>query len=87
MSISDGPIWSTNSSSPEADTSAYDWILGTKGDTIRIMQARNINSPTATGLPGEICWGSETVLGVTTWYIYLCVGNNDWRRSTFGLLP
>lgn len=87
MSITDGPICSSNDSSPIATSSSYSWLLATEGDTIRVCTARNINSPTATGLPGELCWGSETVLGVTTYYLYLCIGTNQWRRFSSGLIP
>lgn len=85
--IQDGPINSTDAQVPIETTSTYDWTLATKGDTIRICTARNIDSPTADGVPGEICYGSVTVLGVTTWYLYLCVGANSWRRFSSGLLP
>lgn len=87
MSIADGPICSTNDSVPTPTTSSSPWLLATEGDTIRICAQRNISSPTADGFPGEICWGSSTVLGITTWYIYLCVGNNEWRRFSSTLLP
>ncbi len=72
MSITDGPIWATDSSNPEATTSSSNWIVGTKGDTIRIMSDRTPSGPNATGYKGAICW-SET-------HLYVCVANGSWKR-------
>jgi hypothetical protein len=52
-------------------------------DTLRICTSNPVNSSSASGNVGEIRWGSETVLLITTYYMYLCVAPNTWKRSVF----
>ncbi|MBS7620698.1 hypothetical protein KEJ32_01010 [Candidatus Bathyarchaeota archaeon] len=46
--------------------------LTLSGNTLRIATKRTINSSTAPGNPGEICWDDN--------YIYICIAPNTWRR-------
>lgn len=87
MSIVDGPINASDDSSPLSSSSSYGWQIANKGDTMRICTERNITSPTATGKKGEFCWGSQTVLGITTFYWYLCIADNQWVRFTGIAIP
>lgn len=72
MSLVDGPMHATNSSGPEASTSAYTWTITTKGDTLRVMTDRTPSGPTDTGLKGELCWDKD--------WLYICVDDNGWKR-------
>ena len=54
--------------------------LTISGDTLQIVTPRVPPTSGSTGNTGEITWGSQTVLGVTTHYIYVCVANNTWKR-------
>lgn len=74
VSVSDNTI---------ANSSSSDWQLNIGGDTVRIVNPR-IPSPTTDGNPGEICWGSNTVLGITSYYICVCVATNTWRYALLG---
>lgn len=73
MSISDGPICSTNNINGESTSSSFYWLLASKGDTLRIITPRTPASATATGLVGEICWDAN--------FIYVCIANNTWHRA------
>lgn len=78
MSTTNGPICSTNEMYGEATTSSTAWLLCTKGDTVRVCSARVPSGPSASGLAGEICWGSD--------YIYICVATNSWKRAPLSAL-
>lgn len=71
-------------SNQTTSTAGHNLIINS--DTIRLMQARNIAASTDSGSAGEFCFGSQTVLGVTTWYMYWHNGT-VWRRSAFSDLP
>lgn len=80
MSVVNGYISSSAESFGQPTTSSSGYYFSTDGDTLRLCSQRNIASSSSNGLAGEICVGSETVLGVTTHYIYVCVANNSWKR-------
>lgn len=48
-------------------------LLQVNGDRIRVIGAKTPTSATAAGFGGEICWDQN--------YIYVCVANNQWKRS------
>lgn len=52
------------------------------GDTAQIATPWASPNGSATGNVGEIRWGSQTVLGITTHYIYVCVATNTWKRTS-----
>lgn len=52
-------------------------------DTIRLITPWGSPDGGATGAVGEIRWGSQTVLGITTYYMYLCTATDTWKRSAF----
>lgn len=79
MSVSDGPVCSTNEPYGDSVSTSYNWYITTKGDTIRICTERVIASANAPGYPGQICWGTD---GGQT-YLYLCVASNQWVRAPF----
>jgi hypothetical protein len=63
------------------DTSSSDYrTIGIAGDTLRVVTPRAPTTSNSTGNTGEICWGSETVDSVTTYYIYVCVSTDTWKR-------
>jgi hypothetical protein len=78
MSITNGPVCSTDQSLGDSVSTLLNWYITTKGDTIRICTTRNVLS-NATGYPGEICVG--TTGGVT--YLYYCIANAEWGRVAF----
>jgi hypothetical protein len=51
------------------------------GDTLQLYTLRTPASSSATGNQGEWCWGSETLLCITSHYIFVCVGANTWKRT------
>lgn len=51
------------------------------GDTLQLVVPRSPSTSSATGNVGEICWGSETILGITTHYLYVCIATNTWKRT------
>lgn len=56
--------------SPSDSTPSFVQVVGT---TIDISTPRTIVNSTDTGFTGEICWDTN--------YLYVCVGNNTWKRS------
>lgn len=46
--------------------------LDVSGDRIRIREPMTPSSSSAEGRPGEIAWDRE--------YVYICVGDNQWKR-------
>jgi len=63
-------------------TSSNRRYLSIAGDTIRVGSSRAPARSGDTGNVGEMCWGSQTTLGITTHYIYVCVAPNTWKRAT-----
>lgn len=80
MSVTNGYVASSASPFGEPTTSSSGYYFSCDGDTLRLCSQRNIAHSNDNGLQGEITIGSETVLGVTTHYIYVCVANNQWKR-------
>lgn len=79
MSVTDGKVCSSNEELGDATTESTDWLLSTKGGTIRICSSRTPSGPTATGLAGELCWDEN--------FLYICIATNTWRRvATTALL-
>lgn len=78
MSIVNGALSITDSTSTEPSSSSYDWQFANKGDTLRVMTDRTPSGPSATGLKGEICWDEN--------YIYVCVDTNSWKRAAISAL-
>lgn len=66
-------------------TSSDYHYISIQGDTVRVATARGPAGPSATGNTGEICWNSQTVLGITTGYLYICVAPNTWRRAALSV--
>jgi len=63
-------------------TSSSLYAITVWGDTVQIVTPWASPDGGATGNVGEIRWGSQTVLGVTTHYIYVCVATNTWKRTS-----
>lgn len=89
MSVTNGPMSATDISLyPFGDpcSTSYPYYVSTGGDTIRVSNSRNVTL-TAAGNPGEICWRPFTVLGVTTYWLCVCVAPNTWRGTALNNLP
>ncbi len=78
MSITNGPICSSDESYGDSTSSSSAWLVSTKGDTMRICDNRTPSGPTATGYKGEICWDIN--------YIYICIATNVWKRAAISNL-
>jgi len=59
---------------PVSTSSSY--YYQSDGDTIRLSSSRVPSSSSATGYPGEFCFGTNS--GVT--YLYYCVSSNNWQQ-------
>ena len=82
MSVTPGPVCSSQAPFGDSMSTSIGDYFETDGDTIRVCTQRSPNS-TDSGYPGEFCFGSETVLGITTYYLYYCVSSNNWVRQAF----
>ncbi len=78
MSVTDGPVCSTDEQYGDSVNSSYNWYLTTKGDTIRICTDRTISGPSASGMKGQICYDAN--------YIYICVATDTWKRAAISNL-
>lgn len=65
---------------PSDSSSSYIVLNGT---TFRITTERTIISSSSTGQQGEMCIGHTSLLGIDTYYLYLCIATNQWVRSAF----
>jgi len=72
MSTTNGPISSSDNMYGESTTSSTNFLLATKGDTIRITTPLTTAS-NANGNPGEIRWD--------TGFLYVCTATNTWKRA------
>lgn len=81
MCTVNGPICATDQSLSDPSTTSYPFWVSTAGDTFRIVSPWASPASNASGYPGEIRWGSQTILSITTYYIYVCVANGQWTRS------
>ena len=72
MSITNGPICSTNEIYGDLTTDQSGWLLSTKGSTLRICTLSTPLNSTASGVPGEIRIDAN--------YIYVCTADNFWKR-------
>lgn len=65
--VFDGDNLGIKTSSPSA-------ILDINGDKLRLQNSKTPTSASDTGSVGDICWDSN--------YIYVCVSDNTWKRSS-----
>lgn len=72
MSVTNGPICSTNEPFGDNTTENSPWLLSTKGSTIRICTP-DTPGGNSMGLPGELRWDED--------FIYVCVALNTWKRA------
>jgi len=71
-----------NDSTTYTSTSSDYRYITVWGDTVQIVTPWAEPDGSAAGNVGEIRWGSQTVLGITTHYIYVCVAANTWKRTS-----
>lgn len=79
--IDDASVFIAPDDTYQSTSSDYHY-LSISGDTILVATERNPAS-NATGNVGEICFGHQTVLFITTYYIYRCIAANTWVRAAF----
>jgi hypothetical protein len=79
--VIDATVYIGSDDTTYTSTSTSPYALTAWGDTLQIVTPWASPSGSATGNVGEIRWGSQTVLGITTHYIYVCVAANTWKRG------
>lgn len=84
--IFDGQVYLDDDDVTTLSTSSNLHHMCINGDTIRLAKTRNVTL-NSTGNVGEICWRGVTVLGITTYYICVCVAPNTWRGTALSNLP
>lgn len=71
-----GELWLDTSTTPAAvrvwSGTAWESLMSTIGDAIRIGLAKTPSSSSDTGSTGEIAWDND--------YIYVCVATDTWKR-------
>ena len=71
-----GELWLDTGTTPAAlrawSGTAWESLLNTLGNGIRIGLAKTPSSASSTGSTGEICWDTN--------YIYVCVATDTWKR-------
>jgi len=77
---SDGELWLDTTTTPAAlrgwTGTAWEALMNSVGDGIRIGLPKTITNSTDTGSSGEICWDND--------YIYVCVATDTWKRVALG---
>lgn len=81
--VFDQTVFIANNDTSNVTTSSDYHSLTILGDTLQIVTPRSILPSTSTGNVGELCVGSQTVLGITTYYLYYCYSPNHWVRANF----
>jgi hypothetical protein len=79
MSYCNGPIVTSAYLYGQPMSTSSNNFFQADGDTIRLCSSRVPSSSSATGYPGEFCFG--TASGTT--YLYYCVSANSWQRCAF----
>jgi hypothetical protein len=72
MSITNGPICSSDASYGDLTSDGSGFLLSTKGSTLRIITPHTPAASNEAGYVGEHKWD--------TGYLYICVATNTWKR-------